>query len=83
MSKEAIGKVTHYYDQAMVVVIRLSDNLKVGETVKFIHRENEFIQPVESMEVEHQKVQSGLPGDEVAIKVNQATHQNAAVYKVE
>jgi len=82
MDKE-IGKVIHYFDKAMVAVIRLTDSLKTGETVKFVHGENEFTQTIDSMEVEHEKIQSAKKGDEVAVKVEQKTHEGAKVYKVE
>ncbi len=82
MDKE-LGKVIHYFDKAMVAVVRLTDSLKTGETVKFVHNENEFSQSVESMEVEHEKIKSAKKGDEVAVKVEQKTHEGAKVYKVE
>jgi len=82
MDKE-LGRVIHYFDKAMVAVVRLTDSLKVGETVKFVHGESDFTQAVESMEVEHEKIQSAKKGDEVAVKVEQKTHEGARVYKVE
>ena len=82
MPEKEIGKVIHYFDKAMVAVVRLSGGLKVGDEVKFVYNENEFVQPVESMEVEHKKVKSGKKGDEVTIKLNKETHEHAIVYKV-
>ncbi|MBI4692348.1 MAG: hypothetical protein HY773_02865 [Candidatus Terrybacteria bacterium] len=82
MEKE-IGKVVHYFDKAMVAVIRLTDNLKVGDRVKFVHGESDFEQTVDSMEVDHKKVQSGKEGEEVAVKVNEKTHEHAKVFKLE
>jgi putative protease len=82
MDKE-IGKVIHYFDKAMVAVIRLTDDLAVGDTVKFAHGESESTQKVESMEVNHEKIEAGKAGDEVAVKLGQETHESARVYKVE
>ncbi len=82
MDKE-IGKVIHYFDKAMVAVVRLTDSLKVGETVKFVHGENEFNQTIDSMEVEHKKIQSAGQGDEVAVKVEQRAKEGTKVFKVE
>ncbi|MCX6765599.1 MAG: hypothetical protein NT136_01395 [Candidatus Moranbacteria bacterium] len=78
-----VGKVIHYFDKAMVAVVRLTDNLAIGETVKFVHGESEVAQKIESMEVEHEKIQSGKSGDEVAVKVDQGTHEGAMVFKIE
>ena len=82
MAEKEIGKVVHYFDKAMVAVVRLSGVLKVGDKVKFVYNENEFTQPVESMEVEHKKVKSGKKGNEVAIKLKKETHEHAIVYKI-
>jgi translation elongation factor EF-1alpha len=80
--EQEIGKVVHYFDKAMVAVVGLTGDIAVGDTVKFTHGENESTQKVDSMQVEHKAVESGKAGDEVAIKVSEATHQNAKVYKV-
>ncbi|OGM91264.1 hypothetical protein A2755_02600 [Candidatus Wolfebacteria bacterium RIFCSPHIGHO2_01_FULL_48_22] len=77
-----IGKVIHYFDKAMVAVVKLSAPLSVGDEVKFVHGESEFTQQVESMEIDHEKIKKGKKGDEVAIKVNKASHENAKVHKV-
>ncbi len=82
MEKE-LGRVTHYFDKAMVAVIKLSDSLSVGDNVKFVHSEHEFTQNVGSMEIDHKKVDSCKPGEEVAIKVSEKTHEGAKVFKVE
>lgn len=82
MDKE-IGKVIHYFDKAMVAVIRLTDDLKAGDAVKFVHGDQEFTQTVGSIEVEHQKIDSGKAGDEVAVKVEQRAKEGTKVYKVE
>jgi len=82
MEKE-IGKVVHYFDRAMVAVIRLSEPLSVGDTVKFVHSTGEFTQTISSMEIEHKKVDSCKAGEEVAVKVDERTHEGARVYKVE
>ncbi len=74
--------MAHYFDKAMVAVVALIKGLKVGDTVKFVHGENEFTQKVDSMEVEHKQVQSGKAGDEVAVKVSEKTRERAKVYKI-
>ncbi|MBI5079232.1 hypothetical protein HZB06_00965 [Candidatus Wolfebacteria bacterium] len=78
-----IGKVIHYFDKAMVAVIKLTGGLSVGDTVKFAHAGKEFSQKVGSMQIEHKSIKSGKAGEEVAIKVDEATHEHAEVYKIE
>lgn len=78
--KTLIGKVIHYYDKIGVAVIKLDNNLKVGDKVKFVHGEDEFEQTIESMQLEHEQVESGKKGQEIAIKVNQETKSGTLIY---
>lgn len=77
-----IGKVVHFYNRINVAVLELNDVLKVGDTVRIVGHTTEFTQPVESMEIEHQQVQSAGPG-EVALKVLEYTRRGDEVFKVE
>lgn len=77
-----IGKVIHYFDKIQVAVIALSDSLKVGETIRIVGGETDFEQAVESMEVEHEKIEQAKKGDEVGIKVSQKVRDGYRVYKV-
>lgn len=82
MADQEVGKVIHYYDKAMVAVIRLSDGLKLGDAVKIRKGEEEAEEKVESMQIDHQPVSEGKSGDEVAVKVSAPTKEGAIVYKV-
>ena len=78
----AIGKITHYFDRVSVAVIELSSALKAGDTIRIVGGGTDFTQPVESMEVEHQKIQQGKPGDSVGLKVAEKVHDGYKVYRV-
>lgn len=82
MEKE-LGKVIHYFDKAMVAVIKLSDSLAVGDEIKIVYEGKDFAQKVESMEIDRKKIDSAKAGEEVAIKVDQLAHDHAVVYKIE
>ncbi len=83
MPETPIGHVTHYFDKIGVAVIALTGGgLKVGDTIKVAGHGAEFSQTVASMQVEHQEVQSGKKGDEVAIKVDQPVKPKDQVFKV-
>jgi len=77
-----IGKIVHYFDHIQVAVIALTDKLKAGETVRIIGGETDFEQVVESMEVEHKKIDKAKKGDEVGFKVSQKVRGGYRVYKV-
>lgn len=76
-----IGKISHYFGNIGVAVIELSDSLKVGDTIRMVGGETDFNQIVESMEVEHQKVQEAKVGDSVGMKVSQKAREGYKVYK--
>ncbi len=81
--EKLIGKVTHYFDRAMVMVVKLEDKIAVGDKIKIKKGEEEFEETVESMQIEHEGIQKAKAGDEVAIKISQATKEGAEVYKIE
>lgn len=84
MNEKPLGKVTHYYDKAMVAIVKLiGGGLKTGDAVKFVKGENEFTQNIESMQVEHEALKSAKKGQEIAVKVDQPTKEGALVYKAE
>jgi len=77
-----IGKISHYFGNIGVAVIELSDKLKVGDTIRIIGGEIDFNQTVESMEVEHKKIEEAKKGDSVGLKVDQKVREDYKVYKV-
>jgi translation elongation factor EF-1alpha len=83
MADQEIGRVTHYFDKAMVALLKLSGDLKVGEVVKIVKGDEEFEMEVGSMQVNHEAISEGKSGEEVAIKVTSPTKEGALVYKVE
>ncbi len=78
-----IGKVTHFFDKASVAVIKLSSSLAVGDAVTFTKGENAFTEVIESMQIDHKPVTSAQAGEEVAVKLSQATKESAVVSKAE
>jgi translation elongation factor EF-1alpha len=63
------GEVIHYYNKIGVAVLHLTQGLSVGDQVHFRGAHTDFDQQVESMQVEHEQIESASAGDEVAIKV--------------
>lgn len=78
---KAIGKVVHYYDKLGVAIIDLSKGgLKVGDEVKFKHGDVEFSQNIESLQVDHQAVDSVKKGDSFGLKVDKPTKVGTEVF---
>jgi len=79
--KKPLGKVVHYFDKAMVAVIKLDSGLKVGDEVRFVKGDEEFTQTIESMQIEHEAIKSAKKGQEAAVKVDQVAKTGTLVYK--
>jgi len=78
-----IGEVSHYFSKIEVAVIKLSDTLSIGDTIRIVGGEStDFSQTVESMEVEHQKIKKAKAGDEVGMKVKEKVREGYKVYKI-
>jgi hypothetical protein len=80
--EERIGQVTHFYNRIRVAVLDLSAEVNVGDVLHFMGRTTDFTQGVESMEIEHQKVQTVGPGQEAALKVIDRVRKGDVVFKV-
>lgn len=78
-----IGKVVHYYDKLGVAIVDLkSGGIKVGEELKFKRGDEEFTQKVESLQVDHQEVDSVKKDDSFGLKVDKPTKPGTEVYLV-
>lgn len=81
--EEEIGKITHYFSKINVGVIELSKGtLQVGDTIHIKGHTSDFYQKVESMQLEHEPVDSVKPGEPVGIKVESPVRENDIVFKV-
>jgi len=77
-----IGHITHFYDRISVAVLSLSDRLNIGDKIVISGHTTDFKQEVTSMEIDHQKVTSVGPGDEVALKVIQPVRKSDSIFKI-
>jgi len=78
-----IGKVTHYYDKIGVAIIELDASLAKGDKVKFTRGgEDLFEQTIDSMQVEHEEVDSAKKGDVIGLKADKEVKESAEVFKI-
>ncbi len=83
MAEVEIGKVTHYFGKIGVAAIEITaGGLKVGDTIRVKGQTSDFTQPVDSMQVEHESVESAVPGDSVGLKVAEHARVGDAVFVV-
>lgn len=77
-----IGKITHYYTKIGVAVVLLSNPLKCGDKVKISGHDKEFVQEVNSMQIEHKEISYAKKGDDVGLKVDQPVKEGDVVYSI-
>lgn len=77
-----IGRVSHYFGNIGVAVIELTDTLRVGDQIRITGGETDFTQKVDSMEVDHKKVETAKKGDSVGLKVEKKVREGYKVYKI-
>ena len=84
MAKELkpIGRVTHYFSNIEVAVIKLSAPIKEGDEIRITGGEKtDFNQTVKSMQVDHKPVKKTKKGDAVGMKVDEKVREGYLVFK--
>ena len=71
-----IGKVSHYFSKIGVAVIELSGSLSTGDTIRIVGGEKtDFEQTIDSMEMEHEKIEKAKKGDAIGTKVKEKVRE--------
>ena len=83
MAKEKLlGVVSNYFEHVGVAAIKLKDGLKVGDKIHVVGGEDtDFEQEVESMQIQHEKVDKAKKGDEIGMKVDEKVRKGYKVFK--
>ena len=83
MAEKLIGVVLHYWSKAGAAGIKITDGeLRVGDTVHIKGHTTDLTEVVESMQVEHEAVETAHPGDEIGINVSDHVREHDQVFKV-
>jgi hypothetical protein len=85
MPEKHIGKILHFWPRAGAAQVELDPEappLRVGDRVRIRGHGHDFIQPVESLEIDHIAKSEGWPGEHVALAVMESVHENDDVLRV-
>jgi putative protease len=81
--EKLIGIITHFFGKINVAVFKITnDEAKVGDSIHIKGKHTDFTQVIDSMQVEHESIETAKKGDEVGLKVENPVHENDEVYKV-
>lgn len=80
---QLVGTVVHFYNHLMVGVVRVDrDALRTGDTIRILGHTTDLTQRIESMEVNHQKIETVGQGQEFGLKVSGHVREHDLVYRV-
>ena len=82
MDEKQVGAVDHFFGNISVSMIKLSDELKVGDKIRIKGSTSDFVQDVSSMQIDRVPAQEAKAGDLISIKVDQKVRKDDVVYKV-
>ena len=83
MSEEQIGKISHYFGKLQVAALELTEgSLAVGDTIHIKGHTTDLSEKVDSIQIEHDQVQSAKKGESIGIKVTDHVREHDVVYKV-
>ena len=84
MSEEVeVGVVTHYFNHIEVGAIKITNGeLAVGDSIHVKGHSDDFTMKIESMQIEHDRVQKAVVGQTVGVKVPSRVHEHDKVFKV-
>jgi translation initiation factor IF-2 len=83
MAEKEIGRVSHYFSHIGVAAVEVtSDTLAVGDTIHIHGHSSDFVQKVDSMQLDGKPVEEATIGQSVGIKVAEHAREHDLVYKV-
>ena len=77
-----IGTIEDFFAHVNVIAFKVENEVAVGDTLHVKGHTTDFIQQVESIQIEHKNIQKAVKGDSVGIKVKERARKGDTVYKV-
>lgn len=78
--EKPIGKVTHFYGNISVAIVKFNRAVKVGQKIRFEGETTNFSQDIKSMQFNHKEIKTAPKGRQVGIKVKDKVRDGDAVY---
>lgn len=83
MAEEQIGRISHYFSKIQVAAIELTDgSLAVGDIIHIKGHTTDLKEPIKSIQIEHEQLQTARKGDSIGVKVSDHVREHDVVYKV-
>lgn len=82
MPERRAGKVEHYYPKVSAAAVRLSRKVKLGDRVHIVGHGDDFEEKVTSLQLDHQPIEEGQPGQSIGLWVKDRVHEGDDVLLV-
>jgi hypothetical protein len=83
MAEVELGKVTHYFSKIGVAAIQITqDTLRVGDTIHFKGHTSDFLQKIDSIQIDGKSVDEATIGQSVGLRVKEHAREHDQVFKV-
>lgn len=83
MAEVELGKITHYFSKIGVGAIQIThDTLHVGDSIHVKGHTSDFIQKVDSMQIDGKPVVEATIGESVGLHMEQHAREHDQVFKV-
>ena len=83
MEEKKVGEVIKFFSKIGVAAIRMTEgSLKVGDQIRIMGHTTDFVQTLDSIQIENKAVAEAGPGADIGIKVKDKVREHDAVYKV-
>lgn len=76
------GRVVHFYDRIGVAIVELAAPLRLGDMVVIKNRGEEFVQLVDSIQIDHKSVEVAKKKDVIGMRVMMPVKEGALVLPV-
>ena len=79
---QKIGKIAHFFTKINVAVIDLTASISVGDRILIKGPTTNLEQTIDSIEIEHEKVEKAGAGQSIGLKVKDRVRETDVVYKI-
>jgi len=83
MKEKEIGYVSKYFGQISVAAIEITaEELNIGDTIHIKGHTTDLNMEVNSIQIEHETVETAKKGDSIGIKVTDKVRRKDKVFKI-
>lgn len=83
MVEAEVGRVTHYFSKIGVAAIEITqDRLAVGDTIRVKGHTSDFLQKIDSIQIDGKSVPEATVGQSIGIKTAEHARVHDQVFKV-